>query len=217
VAMSSTSRVLRSEELSGVAPIWWRGGGAASVPPSVSPQIVRPKPQASDPDSERERIERDAHERGFAEGQALGKEQAAAELAPVLDRLGRALVSLSSMRSRIRKDAEKELLALAIAIARRVVHRELTLDPESMGGLIKVALEKLQAREVCRVHVNPAQEAAVRSSLDRFSTAHKIEVVTDSSLQSGDLLFETAHGTLDASIDAQLREIERGFADRLQR
>jgi len=214
--MSSTSRVLRTEELSGVAPIWWRGGGGAPIP---SPQTIRPVPQAAPPDAEaeRERIEREAHQRGFAEGKALGKEQAAAELAPVLDRLGRSLVSLSSLRGRIRKDAEKELLALAIAVARRVVHRELTLDPESMGGLIKVALEKLQAREACRVRVNPAQEEAVRASLDRFSTAHKIEVVTDTSLQSGDLLFETAHGTLDASIEAQLREIERGFADRLQR
>jgi len=215
--MSSTSRVLRAEELSGVAPIWWRGGGGA--PPTASPQIVRPAPQpaAPDADAERERVEREAYQRGFGEGKALGKEQAVAELAPVMDRLGRSLVSLSSLRSRIRKDAEKELLALAIAVARRVVHRELTLDPESMGGLIKVALDKLQAREACRVRVNPAQEEAVRASLDRFSTAHKIEVVTDASLQSGDLLFETAHGTLDASIEAQLREIERGFADRLQR
>jgi flagellar assembly protein FliH len=169
------------------------------------------------PELDRERIEREAYERGFAEGKALGKDQAAAELAPVLDRMGRSLASLSALRSRIRKDAEKELLALAIAVARRVMHRELTLDPESIGGLIRVALDKLQAREMCRVRVNPAQETAVRASLDRFSTAHKLEVLTDSSLQIGDLLFETANGTLDASIEAQLREIERGFADRLQR
>jgi flagellar assembly protein FliH len=216
--MSNTSRVLRTEELSGVAPMWWRGGGAPPAAPSASSPIIRPGAAvSSDRDSDRERIERDAHQRGFAEGKALGKEQAAAELGPVVDRLGRSLVSLSSLRSRIRKDAEKELLTLAIAVARRVVHRELTLDPESMGGLIKVALEKLQAREACRVRVNPAQEEAVRASLERFSTSNKIEVVTDTSLQNGDLLFETAHGTLDASIEAQLREIERGFADRLQR
>jgi flagellar biosynthesis/type III secretory pathway protein FliH len=31
------------------------------------------------------------------------------------------------------------------------------------------------------------------------------------------MLFETLQGTLDASIEVQLREIERGFADRLKR
>jgi flagellar biosynthesis/type III secretory pathway protein FliH len=30
-------------------------------------------------------------------------------------------------------------------------------------------------------------------------------------------VFETAHGNLDASIESQLQEIERGLADRLHR
>jgi len=134
-----------------------------------------------------------------------------------MDRLGRALADLSSLRARIRGDAEKDLLKLSIAIARRVLHRELTLDPESIEGLIKVALDKLQSRELCRVRVHPDQESAIRSSLERFSNSQKIEVVADQTLQCGDVLFETEHGTLDASIEAQLREIERGFADRLKK
>src|SRR5579862_8870214 len=113
------SRVLRDEELSEVSPIWWKDGG--SVPPAkVTPQRVHPPTVQTSADPERER---EAHQRGFAEGKALGREQAAAELAPVLDRLGRSLVALSSLRARVRKDAEKELLALAIAVARRVLHR----------------------------------------------------------------------------------------------
>jgi flagellar biosynthesis/type III secretory pathway protein FliH len=36
-------------------------------------------------------------------------------------------------------------------------------------------------------------------------------------MQCGDVIFETTHGNLDASIESQLREIERGFADRLRR
>jgi len=98
-----------------------------------------------------------------------------------------------------------------------VLHRELTLDPESIEGLIRVALDKLQSRELCRVRVHPDQEQAIRKSLERFSNSQKVELITDSSLQCGDVLFETAHGNLDASIDSQLGEIERGLADRLRR
>ena len=72
--------------------------------------------------------------------------------------LAQSLATLSSLRSRIRKNAEGDLLKLAISIARRVLHRELTLDPESIEGLIRVALEKLQSRELCRVRVHPDQE-----------------------------------------------------------
>jgi flagellar biosynthesis/type III secretory pathway protein FliH len=31
------------------------------------------------------------------------------------------------------------------------------------------------------------------------------------------VIFETRHGNLDASVDSQLQEIERGLADRLRR
>jgi flagellar assembly protein FliH len=207
------SRVLRDDELPGVSPIWWRDHGAP--PPKKPPQRVQQGsavPSATDAERDRE-----AHQRGFAEGKALGREQAAAELTPLMDRLGRTLADLSSLRARIRSDAEKDLLKLAIAIARRVLHRELTLDPESIEGLIKVALDKLQSRELCRVRVHPDQEAALRSSLERFSNSQNIELLADPTLQCGDVLFETTHGTLDASIESQLREIERGFADRLKK
>jgi len=78
-------------------------------------------------------------------------------------------------------------------------------------------LDKLQSRELCRVRVHPDQEAALKSSLDRFSNSQNIELLADPTLQCGDVLFETSHGTLDASIESQLREIERGFADRLKK
>lgn len=219
--MSSTSRVLRADELSVVTATWWRDTGSVSavtLPQAPPPQ----KPKAASashevPSAERERVEREAHQRGFAEGKALGKEQAAAEIQPMLDRMGRALAELSSLRSQVRRDAEKDLLKLSIAIARRVLHRELTLDPESIEGIIRVAIEKLQSKDLCRVRVHPDQEAAIRSSLDRFSSANKIEMISDASLQSGDVLFETSHGDIDASIESQLREIDRGFADRLKR
>ncbi len=177
----------------------------------------RAEANSVEPGADVERIEREAYQRGLAEGKALGKEQAAAELKPVTDRLNKSLADLSTLRSRIRRDAEKDLLKLSITIARRVLHRELTIDPESVEGLIKVALEKLQSRDLCRVRVHPDQEPAIRASLERFSNSQKIDLTADPSLQCGDVLFETAHGTLDASIDSQLREIERGFADRLQR
>jgi flagellar assembly protein FliH len=202
--------------------MWWRDTGSAS--PIAAPQAPpQQKPRAASssleqvPAAERERVERDAHQRGFAEGKALGKDQASAEIQPILDRLGRALAELSSLRSQIRRDAEKDLLKLSIAIARRVLHRELTIDPESIEGIIKVAIDKLQSRDLCRVRVHPDQEAAIRASLERFSSSNKIEMIADASLQTGDVLFETSHGDIDASIESQLREIERGFADRLQR
>jgi flagellar assembly protein FliH len=233
--MSSTSsRVLRIEEHSDVQPIWWRDIAITDATRASSDEpAAMSEPEAAEHNREleqerelerqrewerqREQGERAAYQRGLNEGKAAGREQAAGEVQPVLDRLAHTLADLSSLRSRIRKDAEGDLVKLSISVARRVLHRELTLDPESIEGLIRVALEKLQSRELCRVRVHPDQEPAIRASLARFSNSQNVELIPDASMQCGTVVLETAHGTLDASIEAQLREIERGFADRLGR
>ena len=221
---NTSSRVLRQADQATVTPITWRAAAAAFAPKERTNPIVKEVPsersaaeRVSNGQQESDRIEQEAYHRGFTEGKAVGREQAGAELQSVLDQLGRSLATLSSLRSRIREEAEGDLLKLAISIARRVLHRELTLDPESIEGLIRVALDKLQSRELCRVRIHPDQEPAIRKSLDRFSNSQKVELITDPSLQCGDVLFETTHGNLDASIESQLREIERGLADRLRR
>ena len=214
--MSNTSRVLRTDELSAVAPLWWNGSDAPAGKTSPSMRDAVRGDAGLTPGS-KERIEREAYERGFAEGQSMAKAQVQAEAQPVIERLSRSLVDISSLRPRLRREAERDLVKLAIAIARRVLHRELTLDPESLEGLIRVALEKLESRELCRVRVHPEQEESIRSLLERFSNVHSVELIPDRSLNLGDVLLETPHGTIDASVDAQLSEIERGFADRIQK
>jgi flagellar assembly protein FliH len=211
--MSNTSsRILSDSEDSVVTPMAWR---STSTPPPVSLPARARTVGAATPEDQDE-VKKEAYQRGFSEGRATGQEQAAAELQPVMDRLTRSLADLASIRSRVRKTAESDLLKLAVAVARRVLHRELTLDPGSIEGLIRVALEKLESRDLCRVRVHPDQEPVIRTLLARFSAA-PVELIPDPTLQCGDVLFETAHGTLDGSIEAQLQEIERGFADRLSR
>jgi len=222
---STSSRILRGAEQAVVTPIAWRATTTALPPKAklnpIGAQDVPSEPPATPEDrlsqQDRERIEQEAYQRGFSEGKNVGQQQAKAEMQPVLDQLGKSLAALSSLRSRIRAEAEGDLLKLAISIARRVLHRELTLEPESIEGLIRVALEKLQSRELCRIRVHPDQEGTIRNALERFSNSQKVELVADSSMQCGDVIFETAHGNLDASIESQLREIERGFADRMRR
>jgi flagellar assembly protein FliH len=210
--MSSTSRILREDELGRVDAMWWQS--AAAPPPAVHVASAPPAAVPSGPEGDD--VKREAYQRGFSEGRTVGRDQAAAELQPVLDRLSRTLAELSNLRAKIRKEAEADLLKLAIGIARRVLHRELTLDPGSIEGLIRVAMEKLESRELCRVRVHPDQEPTLRSLMSRFGGVAKVELAPDPALRIGDVLFETPHGTLDASIEAQLQEIDRGFADRLR-
>jgi flagellar assembly protein FliH len=75
-------------------------------------------------------------------------------------------------------------------------------------------LDRLDAREVNRVRVHPADAPMIEQSLSRGGAFRKVvEVVPDPTLERGAAIFETVRGQFDASVDTQLQEIERGFAD----
>jgi flagellar assembly protein FliH len=106
---------------------------------------------------------------------------------------------------------------LSLAIARRVLRREIGIDPEALHGLVLAALEKLGSQEVSRVRVHPAHVAPVTAVLRQTAAGVSIEVSADGSCEPGGVIFETARGNLDASVEVQLQEIERGLADRLRK
>ena len=158
---------------------------------------------------------RQARERAFQEGQKAGRETAAAEVQPVIERLVRACSDVATLRARIRRETESDIVTLTVAIARRVLRRELSVDPEAIHGIVKAALEKVQTKEICLVRVHPDHVAQVRSFLEKSGLGAGLEISPDPALQLGGLILETKRGNLDASVETQLKEIERGFTDRL--
>jgi len=109
------------------------------------------------------------------------------------------------------------MVRLALAIARRVLRREMAIDPDAMHGLVLGALEKLQSQEISRVRVHPSQASQVSACLRQHAVGGAIEVVPDATREPGAVIFESERGNLDAGVDSQLQEIERGLTDRLQR
>jgi flagellar assembly protein FliH len=214
-----SSKVHQNDEASGVEPLVWRQmhasgpartGVDAEEPPDSRQRLAQLQQQY-------EQRAREAHAAGVREGEAAGRQRAAAELQPVIDRLARSIEEIGGLRARLRAEAEADLIQLSLAIARRVIRRELAIDPEALHGLVLGALDKLQGQEISRVRVHPAHVALVTESLRQNSASAKVEVIPDPSRAVGAVIFETQRGNLDASVESQLQEIERGLADRLRR
>jgi flagellar assembly protein FliH len=157
-----------------------------------------------------------ARQSGFEQGVRQARQEAAKEMEEALDRLARAIQEVPQVKRKVRNEAENEVVKLSLAVARRILHREITADPQSLQGVVYAALQRLQNREITKIKVFPASVKAVRAALERNGGMAALEVIADGALQPGALLFETSLGELDASVETQLQEIERGFADRLQ-
>jgi flagellar assembly protein FliH len=150
---------------------------------------------------------------GFEEGQAAGRQSLAVEMETMQRKLARSIEELTGLRPRYRRQAEQDVVALALAVARRILHRELTVAPEALLGLVKAAFDKMEAREVHQVRVSAQDAAMLRQFFGQMGLPQRIEVIADQSLPPGGVLIESSRGVLDASVDTQLSEIERGFAD----
>lgn len=153
----------------------------------------------------------------FLEGVAAGRQQAEEQIRPAMEGLAQTLTELSRLREVIRDRATEDLIHLAVSIAARVIHREVVVDPDALAGLVKAAFMKVQSREINRVRMHPALEGLVRKSLEQCGAPKNLVLVPDPGLKSGEILFETAQGNLDASVETQLAEIERGLFDKLDR
>jgi flagellar assembly protein FliH len=160
---------------------------------------------------------REAREAGLREGEAASQAGAQEEIRAALDRVAQSIAEIDQYQSRLRRQTEMDAVRLSVAIARRVLRRELTVDPAAIEGLVGAALERLQSQESSRVRLHPDHVPALRVALERLGMSAKVEIIADPAQEPGAAIFQMQRGNLDASMDSQLKEIERGLADRFQR
>ncbi|MEJ7708484.1 MAG: FliH/SctL family protein [Pyrinomonadaceae bacterium] len=100
-------------------------------------------------------IEREARDKGMTEAQAAVAAETAQALAPIRERLTQTLDELAHLRTSIALRAERDLVRLALEIAKKVVHREVTIDHEIALTLARVALSRIHHRAVATIHLHP--------------------------------------------------------------
>lgn len=218
------SSKLHRRGLSGSDAAVWTPALKTGMQPVGTRESIPNRTQGQDADSSFRDLERElhervqaAHQRGLQEGEAGGRQQAEAQLQSALERLARTIEEIAGIRPRLRHEAEEDVVKLALAIARRVLYRELATDPAALLGLVRAALDKLDSRGIHSVRVNPEDSDMLRKHFQEMGTPDKVEVIADPALDRGAALFETEHGSFDASVDTQINEIERGFADLVRR
>lgn len=209
-------RVFEQDGPNEAMPVPWKQIHAGKLKAPAEPQPVEAAVSIENLRRDWEQRAREAHAAGVREGETNGRNRAAAEFQAVVEKFGHTIGELAGMRARLRREAEADTLKLALAIARRVLRRELAVDAEALESLLLGALEKLRGQEISRVRVHPSHSGLVADCLRKAFSGATVEVIPDGSRPPGTAIFETERGNLDASIESQLQEIERGLADRLR-
>ena len=165
-----------------------------------------------------------AEERGRSKGMEMGLTAGREEASRLLE----------SERSRVRVQAialvssfaeesdrylhrwEQETVRLALAIAARILRREAQMDPLLLTGAVRVALGQLSQSTAVRLRV-PAQDKPLwEEALARMpGLALRPVVIGELGMKLGECRMETELGSADLGLWPQLKEIERGFFDRV--
>jgi flagellar assembly protein FliH len=202
--MSSKARRLLSSATT-VTPFGW------GTPTDAVPQLTAgPAEPAVDPEA-LARLERDAFAKGFNEGERAGLDAAAQRGEAMLQRLTGTLDELASVRVDILRRSEIQMVQLALAIARRVVQREVSLDQELLIAMARVALDRLGEATQITVRLHPDDFNLTGAAQRRMLTGSAVTVVGDARIPRGGCRVESELGVIDAGVDAQLQEIARAL------
>ena len=127
----------------------------------------------------------------------------------------KACEQFSKERAKYFGGVEAEVVKLALAIAARVLHREATLDPALLTGVVRVALEKVAEDSAIVLRV-PEDAVAMWRKVFGASPETVPQITGDERLAEGECVLETSVGRVELGVRAQLEEIERGFFDLMQ-
>jgi flagellar assembly protein FliH len=163
-------------------------------------------------DAELSRMVLEARAEGLREGEKNAKAALEAETLEGRKKLAQLLGDFKRERDDYYSKVEAELVRLALSIAAKILHREAQVDPMLIAGIVKVAVEKLQQNTKVSIKVRPEEAPKWQQC---FSQAANVQIVEDGSLAPMDCVLETDAGSAAMSIDAQLKEIEKGFCDLL--
>jgi len=156
--------------------------------------------------------EREADERGHAEGLARGYEEGRAEVGRLIERLHTIITRAIEKRNEIIEESETQIINLVLMIVKKVIKVISENQKNVVINNVVQALRKLKSRGDVVIRVNLADleltSEHVKDFMKMVENVKSITVLEDSSVDRGGCVIETDFGQIDARVSSQLHEIE---------
>lgn len=154
-----------------------------------------------------------ARSAGFRDGEAHARVAFDRQIHECRKSVADALAQFARQRSEYFLAVEREVVQLALAIARKVLHREAQLDPMLLTGMVRVVLDQIHEAGKVTVRVHPALASDFRIFFAQHMPENMPEVVEDPSIDPAGCALETSLGKTEIGPEIQLKEIEQGLLD----
>jgi flagellar assembly protein FliH len=163
----------------------------------------------------------DGERKGHELGEQAGLESAMKKLESLLTGCHKLLGELGDLHRQACRDVEADLVQLALAVARKIVGGEVSLNPEAVTRIIRQALARVEHAGRITIKLNPADLELLADtkpqSLSSLLEAGRAAFEADEGIARGGCLIEADGGEVDARIERQFQVVEEAFRDELEK
>ncbi|OGC05138.1 hypothetical protein A2276_04255 [candidate division WOR-1 bacterium RIFOXYA12_FULL_43_27] len=160
---------------------------------------------------EAETIKQEAKRSGYEEGKRQGQAEIQQKMKEALETLNDAIKA----RKKIIKDAEAEILRLALKSAEQIIRSEVSLHRDVCLNIVSEAISRVSDREQVIVRVNREDAEYIKKYKDRLSGIvdgiRSFSILEDNQIEPGGCIVETNLGYIDARINTKIESIEDAF------
>lgn len=151
----------------------------------------------------------EARRAAFEEGRAAGRAEAQAaadrRVADVVSALATATATVKHHEELYAGVLEENLVALATAIARHVIQREVQLDPTRIRALVQSAIAEFPHESALKVRLNPQDHALLNDD----ASYPDVTWIADPRIVRGGCVVEGRERIIDGRVDLALEHVFR--------
>lgn len=157
----------------------------------------------------------EARKTGWQVGYEEGRRAAETELRDAVQCAGKVAESALGAKKKFLHGIEGEIGRLSVAIARKIMGRELTLDPEAVADVVARVIEESDVRQGCTIRVHPADHAILEPHWQAMAKLQQPDrtwdLVADKRVDRGGCVISVGGGTVDGQLNMQLAQVEKAF------
>ncbi len=160
-------------------------------------------------------IEQKAYKEGLSLGEKAGRDHGIQKVMSLQETLQGLLQELNTLKQDILKSSNKEIFTIALAVARRILRKEITHDTEKIKSYIHDAAQKMGKIESMLIRLHPqdlerlSQERA--EILQQIDGLQWLKLEPGPELMPGECIIESQEQIIDARVDSQLLAIYESF------
>lgn len=161
-----------------------------------------------------EAIEREAYEKGFEAGEKAGFSIGEQKALILIEKIEAMLKELISLKEQILREIEPEILELSLSIARKILIKELTTNPDEIVEMTKEALKKLTRKGQIVIKINPSLYSLFIKHKPEISEIHQ-DIVFDTDPTISHSIIIAPDEEIVTDIDEQLKNLIRDIGYKL--